>query len=93
MRIVWTITCLSGHAQASQACVSKATEALPRIPGLVIKKSRVRPVSPEVLAAWKGQTRPIIVDVDTLSAGDVGQTYSYLCVITQGATFVQRTMN
>jgi hypothetical protein len=76
MRIVWTITfsaalfvCLSGHAQASQACVSKATEALPRIPGLVIKKSRVRPVSPEVLATWKGQTRPIIVDVDTLPQG------------------------
>jgi hypothetical protein len=83
---------LSGHAQADQRCISKAKEALPRIAGLVIKKSRARPVPAAILATWKGQTRPIIVDVDTVAAGDA-QTYSYLCVITQGSTFVQRTMN
>jgi hypothetical protein len=83
---------LSGHAQANQTCISKGTEALPRIAGLVIKKARAaRPVPAAILATWKGQTRPIIVDVDTVAAG-AAQTYSYMCVITQGSAFVQRTM-
>jgi hypothetical protein len=72
--------------------ISKATEAPPRIAGRVIKKSRTRPVPAAILSTWKGQTRPIIVDVDTVAAGDA-QTYSYMCVITQGSAFVQRTMN
>ena len=55
------------------------------------KKTRTRPVSPAILATWKGQTRPIIVDVDFVAEG--GMESSYLCVITQGAAFVQRTMN
>jgi hypothetical protein len=83
---------LCGHAQANQACISKATEALPHIPGLVIKKSRARPVPAAILATWKGATRPIIVDVNTIAAGDP-QTYSYMCVITRGSAFVRRTMN
>jgi hypothetical protein len=83
---------LSAGVEAGQTCISKATEALPRITGLVVKKSRTRPVSPEILASWKGQSRPIIVDVDVDSAGEA-QTYSYMCVITQGSAFVQRTMN
>ena len=81
-----------GRAEAGQTCISKATEALPRISGLVVKKSRTRPVSPEVLASWKGQSRPIIIDVDIMDSGEA-QTYSYICVITQGSPFVQRTMN
>jgi hypothetical protein len=48
-------------------------------------------------STWKGQTRPIIVDDDTVAAGEAQthsqQTYSYMCVITQGSAFVQRTMN
>jgi hypothetical protein len=80
------------RAEAGQTCISKATEALPRISGLVVKKSRTRPVSPEVLASWKGQSRPIIIDVDVVDSGEV-QTYSYICVITQGSPFVRRTMN
>ena len=83
---------VSAGVEAGQTCISKATEALPRITGLVVKKSRTRPVSPEILASWKGQSRPIIVDVDVDSAGEA-QTYSYMCVITQGSAFVQRTMN
>jgi|ERR1700749_2283937 hypothetical protein len=78
--------------EAGQTCISKATEALPRISGLVVKKSRTRPVSPEILATWKGQSRPIIIDVDVEDSGEA-QTYSYMCVITQGSPFVQRTMN
>ena len=83
---------LNGRAEAGQTCISKAAEALPRIVGLVIKKSRTRSVSPEILASWKGQSRPIIIDVDVVDSGEA-QTYSYMCVITQGSAFVQRTMN
>jgi hypothetical protein len=82
----------NGRVEAAQTCISKATESLPRIAGLVVKKSRTRPVSSEILSTWKGQTRPVIVDVDFEAAGEA-QTYSYMCVITQGSAFVQRTMN
>jgi len=83
---------LNGRAEAGQTCISKATEALPRIVGLVIKKSRTRSVSPEILASWKGQSRPVIIDVDVEMPGEA-QTYSFMCVVTQGSAFVQRTMN
>jgi hypothetical protein len=86
------LVALSGYAQANKACIAKAAEALPRIAGLVVKKSQVRPVSPAILATWKGQTRPIIVDVDITTPG-AAETYSYMCVITQGSAFVQRTRN
>jgi len=82
----------NGLGEAAQTCLSKATESLPRIEGLVVKRSRTRPVSPAVLSTWKGQTRPVIVDVDFEAAGEA-QTYSYMCVVTQGSAFVQRTMN
>jgi hypothetical protein len=83
---------LDGRAEAGNTCISKATEALPRIVGLVVKKSRTRPVSPAILASWKGQSRPIIIDLDVEAVGEA-QTYSYMCVVTQGSAFVQRTMN
>jgi hypothetical protein len=83
---------LSSDAEANKACISKATAALPRIAGLVIRKSAARPAPAAILATWKGQTRPIIVDVDTV-IGDAEETYSYMCVLTQGSAFVQRTMN
>jgi hypothetical protein len=86
------IVVLSGRTEAGQTCISKATEALPRIAGLVVRKSRTRPVSPAILASWKGQSRPIIIDVDVEAAGEA-QTYSYMCVVTRGSAFVQRTMN
>ena len=99
MRIAITVTvlaalsvALNGHAEAGQTCISKATGALPRIVGLVVKKSRTRPVPPEILATWKGQSRPVIIDVDVVDSGEA-QTYSYMCVVTQGSAFVQRTMN
>lgn len=83
---------LNGRAEAAKTCVSTAAEALPKITGLVVKRSRTRPVSPEILASWKGQSKPIIVDVDVETEGEA-QTYSYMCVVTQGSAFVQRTMN
>jgi hypothetical protein len=86
------VVALTGHAEANKACIAKATQALPRIAGLVVKKSQVRPVSPAVLATWRGQTRPIIVDVDVATQG-TEETYSYMCVVTQGSAFVQRTRN
>jgi hypothetical protein len=83
---------LGGHAHASKTCVEAATAALPKVSGLVVRRSRTRPVSPAVLATWRGQSKPIIIDVDIVTDGDA-QTYSYMCVVTQGSAFVQRTMN
>jgi len=80
------------RAEAADTCISKATQALPRISGLVVKKSRARPVSPTILSTWRGQSKPIIIDVAFEAAGEA-QTYSYMCVETQGSAFVQRTMN
>jgi hypothetical protein len=82
----------SGRAEAASTCITKATEALPRISGLVVKKSRTRPVSPTILSTWRGQSKPVIIDVDFEAAGEA-QTFSYMCVVTQGSAFVQRTMN
>jgi hypothetical protein len=59
---------------------------------LVVKKSRTRAVPAAILSTWKGQSRPVIIDVDFEAAGEA-QTYSYMCVVTQGSAFVQRTMN
>ena len=82
----------SGGAEAADLCLSKATEALPRISGLVVKKSRTRPVSATILSTWRGQSKPVIIDVAFEAAGEA-QTYSYMCVVTQGSAFVQRTMH
>ncbi|HLX18230.1 MAG TPA: hypothetical protein VKS24_23825 [Bradyrhizobium sp.] len=82
----------NGGAEAAGVCISKATEALPHIEGLVVKRSRTRPVPPAILSTWRGQSRPVMIDVDFEAAGE-SQTYSYMCVVTQGAAFVQRTMN
>ena len=80
------------RAGATHPCIPKATEALPHTAGLAIKQTRMHPVSAAVLSTWKGQSRPIMVDVDIVAAG-VGETYSFMCVVTNGAAFVQRTMN
>jgi hypothetical protein len=83
---------LASPAEAGKTCISTATDALPKISGLVVKRSRTRPVSPEILTSWKGQSKPVIIDMDVETEGDA-QTFSFMCVITQGSAFVQRTMN
>ena len=57
------------RAEASRACILKATESLPRIPGLVNQEDTYRPVAAEILATWKGRARPIIADVDIVATG------------------------
>ena len=79
----------NSRAEDNKACVSKATEALPHIAGLVVKKTRTRPVPAAILATWQGQTRPILVDVDTVAAG-TEETYSYICAMTKGSAYVRR---
>ncbi|MGA2056896.1 MAG: hypothetical protein ABSG88_16470 [Bradyrhizobium sp.] len=86
------LAALVSSADAGKTCIATATEALPKITGLVVKRSRTRPVPPAILASWKGQAKPVIVDVDVETEGDA-QTFSYMCVVTQGSAFVQRTMN
>jgi hypothetical protein len=90
--LVTLLVVLNSGAVAGKTCIATATEALPKISGLVVKRSRTRPVSPEILATWKGQSKPVIIDIDIETEGDA-QTLSYMCVITQGSAFVQRTMN
>jgi len=85
-------THLTRCADGNKACMMKAAETLPRISGLVIKKTRTRPVPASTLATWKGQTRPIIVDVDIVAAG-TEETYSYICVLTKGSAYVRRVMS
>jgi hypothetical protein len=51
----------STDAREGQPCIPKATEALPHISGLLIKQTRMRPVSAAIMSTWKGQSRPIIV--------------------------------
>jgi hypothetical protein len=80
------------HAQDNRACIAKATEALPRIAGLKVKQTRTRPVTAEIMATWRGQTRPIMVDLDVVAAG-TAETYSYICVLTNKAAFVRRVMS
>ena len=82
----------TSRAEDNKACISKATETLPHISGLVIKKTRTRPAPAGILATWRGQTRPIIVDVDTVAAG-AEETYSYMCVLTKGSAYVRRVMS
>jgi hypothetical protein len=82
----------SSRAEDNKACALKAIETLPPISGLVIKKTRVRPIPAAILATWRGQTRPIIADVDTVAAG-TEQTFSYMCVMTKGSAYVRRVMS
>jgi hypothetical protein len=97
IRLVVASACLllvataDGWAEDNKACIAKATETLPHISGLVIKRTRTRPVPQAIMATWQGQTRPIIVDVDTVTAG-AAETYSYMCVLTKGSAYVRRVM-
>ena len=79
-------------ADKARSCIVKATEALPKIAGLKVKQSGTRSMPPQQLANWKGQSKPVIIDVDFEAAGEA-QTYSYMCVVSQGSAFVQRTMH
>lgn len=82
----------NGHAEDNRACILKATEALPHISGLLVKNTRTRPAPPEIMATWRGQTRPVMVDVDIVAAG-TAETYSYICVLTNRSAFVRRVMS
>ena len=82
----------NSQADDNRACIVKATEALPHIAGLVVKKTRTRPVPAEIMATWRGQARPVMVDVDIIAAG-AAETYSYICVLTNKTAFVRRVMS
>ena len=99
MRITFALATLavlvattSSRAEDNRACILKATEALPHIAGLEVRKTRTRPVPAEIMAAWRGQTRPIMVDLDVVAAG-AAETYSYICVLTNKTAFVRRVMS
>lgn len=83
---------LGGRAEAAKTCIASATEALPKITGLVVKRSRTRAVPPAIMETWRGQAKPVMIDLDVETQGEA-QTFSYMCVLTRGSAFVQRTMN
>jgi hypothetical protein len=79
-------------AADTKLCVLKATQALPKIAGLQVKKSGARSMPPQQLANWKGQSKPIIVDLYTDAPG-VSERYSYICASSPtGTAFVQRIL-
>lgn len=81
----------SAAADQKTLCVLRATEALPKIAGLKVTKSGTREMPAEQLANWRGQSKPIIVDIDTDATG-LNQRYSYICASGPGGSaFVQRT--
>ena len=82
----------NSQADDTKACISKATETLPHISGLVVRKTRIRPVPAAIMATWQGQTRPVMVDLDTVAPG-TQETYSYICVMTKGSAYVRRVMS
>jgi len=90
--LVVLVATASSRAEDNKACILKATGALPRIAGLEVRKTRTRPVPAEIMATWRGQTRPIMVDVDIVAAG-AAETYSYICVLTNKTAFVRRVMS
>ena len=80
-------------ADKARSCIVKATAALPKIGGLQVKKSGTGSMPPQQLANWKGQSRPIIVDIDAVSLG-IAERYSYICASSpSGAAFVQRILD
>ena len=83
---------LGSGAEAAKTCIASATEALPKITGLVVKRSRTRAVPAAIMETWRGQAKPVMIDLDVETQGEA-QTFSYMCVLTQGTAFVQRTMN
>jgi hypothetical protein len=80
----------TSRAEDNKACISKATETLPHISGLVIKKTRTRPVPAAILATWQGQTRPIIVDVDTVVGGGAADVLIHVCADERGSARAPR---
>ena len=79
-------------ADTTRSCVLKATEALPKVAGLRVKKSGARSMPPQQIANWKGQSKPIIVDLYT-EAPAVSERYSYICASSPtGTAFVQRIL-
>ena|SRR5262245_58155042 len=74
----------------TKLCTLKAKENLPRVAGIQIKTSRARPMPADQLANWKGQSKPIVIDIETVANGH-GEMYSYICASSpSGQPFVQR---
>ncbi len=79
-------------ADRATSCILRATEALPKVAGLRIKRSATRPMPANQLANWKGQSIPVMVDIDA-EAPDASLRYSFVCASSaNGATFVQRVL-
>ncbi len=69
-------------ADFDQDCIFASASRLPRIPGLVVKKSQATKMpAPK---GWNADAPPTRVDIDFSAAGQEGR-YSFLCAIVVGA--------
>jgi hypothetical protein len=74
-----------------KACILKAAETLPKIPGLMIKASRATAMPAP--AGWSAAGPPLRVEVDIVAAAGQAATYAYLCAVGAQGAIVQRLAN
>ncbi|WP_409192530.1 hypothetical protein [Bradyrhizobium sp. RDM4] len=68
-----------GFAAADKKALYSQSYGSPsKLAGLKVVRSGTRPMPAGQLVNWKGQSIPIIVDIDTEGPGG-GQRYSYVC--------------
>jgi hypothetical protein len=78
---------------ATRSCIQKASEAVSSMPGMRVKKASTRAPTAEQMATWKGQSKPIMIDIDFVSPDESG-TYSYICATSpSGQAFVRRVVS
>ena len=87
--LTYSVPCFAA-GEAAKSCILKAVEAASKLPGTQVKKSSTRPLPVEQLATWRGQSKPIMVDIDFISPDETGR-YSYICATSRsGQAFVRR---
>lgn len=87
--LLTTVTAVNAD---DKACILKAAELLPRIAGLSIEESTIRPVPEKYMADFKSDQKPVLVDIKINAAGQK-DTYSYLCLMAGSRPLVQRVVN
>lgn len=77
--LVLAVSAAPGFAAGDPTkCILKAKENIPSVAGIQIKSSRTRPMPADQLANWKGQSKPIIVDIETVANGHEKCTHTFV---------------
>ena len=86
---LFLISTAANAAVDEKACIFAAAQNAPRIQGMTIDNSAVRPLPAEMADKWKGDEKPVIVDLKITAAGQQ-DTLSYLCAMIGSRAHVQR---